>query len=304
MSINTPTNGLSARDFPTLFNGANTASLKSQRAYLRLLRYGLILQVLGVATSLIQFTDADCKFIVPYLSALFFGVSLLLTIILKTKQYEKIWYGGRAAAESVKTSAWRYAMCSEPYFRELHEKTVDEIFIENLRAVIEQRKNLAGAIAAQFPQGPQITDKMRSIRKLAAKERLGIYLEERIASQRDWYARKAAENQIAVERLFLVFIIAQALTLLFALTRIRFPELTNFTGLFAVIGSSTLAWLQIKKHQELAQSYAVTAHELGLVLEKGRHVNSDSDLAIFVGDAENAISREHTLWVARRDSSN
>lgn len=67
--------------------------------------------------------------------------------------------------------------------------------------------------------------------------------------------------------------------------------------------SAVLAWLQIRRHQELAQSYAVASHELALAESRARHVRSEEELARFVGDAEAAISREHTLWIARRDES-
>ena len=294
---------ISDSDMPSLFTCASTASANAQRTYLLLLAFGLILQVAGVAVSLYQPATPDNKWIVPAAAALFFGVSLILTIILKTRQYEKIWYGGRAAAESVKTGTWRYATCSDPYSCGLSEQIVDGTFVKNLRAILEERKYLSYAIGAEFPSGQQITDKMRAIRKLTINKRLQVYMDQRIGNQRDWYARKAKENQKAVNNLFWLFIIAQGLTLVFALIRIKWPDLINLTGIFAVIGASILAWLQIKKHQELAQSYAVTAHELGFVVERGRHVKTDSDLANFVADAETAISREHTLWVARRESA-
>lgn len=60
------------------------------------------------------------------------------------------------------------------------------------------------------------------------------------------------------------------------------------------------AWLQTKQHQTLATAYAVTAIELASVRTKIRWQTNQNDWAKFVSDAEEAFSREHTLWKASR----
>lgn len=59
----------------------------------------------------------------------------------------------------------------------------------------------------------------------------------------------------------------------------------------------------MRQHEELAQSYAVAALELGFIEEQVGRVSDDKGLSAFVADAESAISREHTLWIARRDGN-
>lgn len=290
---------LNNNDLPALYRSADTASFKGQRAYLLVLKVGLGLQVLAVTISLLP--KGNCGSFIAIVAAVAFGLSLLLTIILKSMHYERTWYGGRAAAESAKTSAWRYAVCAEPYQRQLDERSADELFLRSLNDVIQQRKSLAGAIGGAL-QGAQISDKMRAIRARSMADRLSIYLNGRISSQRHWYATKAEHSRRAMECLFFCSIGAQAFTLVFAVIRVTKPDFPNVTSIFSVAATSFLAWLQAKKYQELAQSYAVAANELGLILERGRHVSSETELSTFVGDAESAISREHTLWVSRRDS--
>ena len=75
----------------------------------------------------------------------------------------------------------------------------------------------------------------------------------------------------------------------------------KFVGLFTSIASALIAWLQIKQHKEQAQSYSIAELELGFIQQEAQYIADDLALSDFVGDAENAISREHTLWVARRD---
>ena len=59
-------------------------------------------------------------------------------------------------------------------------------------------------------------------------------------------------------------------------------------------------WIQIKKFSELAAAYTVTAHEIGLISPKLDAVQTKSELRIFVNEAEQGFSREHTMWIARR----
>ena len=53
----------------------------------------------------------------------------------------------------------------------------------------------------------------------------------------------------------------------------------------------------------LAASYAVADQELGAIEVTGPTINIESEWEVFVRDAEDAISREHTLWLARRGAS-
>jgi hypothetical protein len=288
---------LTRDDLPALYKSADKASLDAQRTYFNLLRAGLIFQIVAVAVSLLPTRFGS---FVAIIAAVAFGISLLLTIVLKTMHYERTWYGGRAAAESAKTSAWRYAVCAEPYLRQLDDRNADELLTKTLNDVIQQRKNLAGAIASSL-EGNEITEKMRTIRKMDVGNRISLYLKGRIKEQREWYSRKSEYSRKAMGRLFYCSILAQFVAFVFAIIRTAAPDFPNITGIFAVVATSVFTWLQAKKHQELVQSYSIAAAELGLIVEKGRHVTTESELSTFVGDAENAISREHTLWVSRRD---
>jgi hypothetical protein len=72
-------------------------------------------------------------------------------------------------------------------------------------------------------------------------------------------------------------------------------------GVLTSLCASLLAWMQVKQYQELSQSYAIAAQELGLISALAKHSQSEADFSAFVADAETAMSREHTLWTARRD---
>lgn len=56
------------------------------------------------------------------------------------------------------------------------------------------------------------------------------------------------------------------------------------------------------RFRELSASYALAAHEISLIREQSRQAMSDDQLSQFVGDAEDVFSREHTQWIARKDT--
>jgi len=135
-------------------------------------------------------------------------------------------------------------------------------------------------------------------------ERKKTYLNGRVKDQRQWYGVKAKANRWAGEKYFVLVIICQLLAASSSLAGVRWPDArVHFTGLFAALASAFIAWLEVKQHGELAQAYSVAEFDLSLVEQRALYVNNEASFSSFVADAENAISREHTLWIARRDKS-
>jgi len=60
--------------------------------------------------------------------------AVIVELYLFIVRPERIWYEGRAAAESVKTMAWRYGVGGAPFG--LGEKGVDELFLGRLREIL------------------------------------------------------------------------------------------------------------------------------------------------------------------------
>jgi hypothetical protein len=74
----------------------------------------------------------------------------------------------------------------------------------------------------------------------------------------------------------------------------------NLGGLFSALASALIAWLQVRQHEELAQTYSVTALDLGFIEEQGTAAATEKDLSAFVGDAEDTLGQEHSQWIARK----
>ncbi len=292
---------LNEKEYPALFLAADRASAAAQAEYLNLTRGTLILLFVGAAFAAVSPALRPFNPAVATASALLLAVSVCLTAYLKTRKPEQLWYGGRAVAGSTKSMAWRYMTRAAPYLSDLRRAEVDQKFVLDLESIFKERKQLAFGFGGEFSEQPQITECMRAVRSASLEERRATYLAERISDQRRWYAKQAKSNRSAENKYFALIIISQLLALAAAIALVRWPDSTiKVTGLFTCLASALIAWLQLKQYRELTQSYSVAELELSFIQEQGQNIATEQGFSDFVADAESAISREHTLWIARR----
>lgn len=290
---------INSNDLPALYLAASNASSSAQRNYLLLIIVNLALLSVAALLASLNFTTDLGRPIATIAEAIAILASIITTVIIQLIHPEKDWYGGRAIAESVKSTAWRYMTCAKPYDKDA--TSVDRKFTTDLEAILKERKFLSGALGGKLSTHPQITEKMRWVRTLSIKQRKEIYILNRIKDQRNWYSINSELNKKKKDKSFAIIIAAQIFALLGALFVIRYTSFfINPVGFFLTAAASVLVWLQVKQYQELAQSYGLAAQELGMILEESKSVRNDQQLSKFVLNSENAISREHTLWVARK----
>lgn len=284
--------------FPSLYQAANDSSIVAQFRYVNLVRADLILMVAAAFVSSLSFEDNEVRRALSIVSATLLFIAFLVSMWLKFSRFERVWYGARAVSESVKSLAWRYMIGADPFSIDLKGNEAEKTFISRLQAILAERHHLA--FDFQKNLGDQISTKMREVRGKTTIERKNLYLEERVKEQRNWYANKASINQRASRRFFLIAIFFQLVAFGVSAYGIWQPEMANFVGFFSAVTASVFSWMQIKKFQELAQAYALTAQELSMIEAKALITLSEKELSEFVADSENAVSREHTMWVARR----
>jgi hypothetical protein len=289
-------------DYPALFRAADAASRSGQARFLCLFKADLVLLVMGALLTAVAVADIDHLRLLRGAAAVAFASSVLLTVIMRQRNDEEAWYGGRAAAESVKTRTWLYMMAADPFPGSLSPQEADRQFADDLASILRQQEQLGLALRpGQSDQRVQITDAMRSLREADLPEKRRTYGTDRVEHQCKWYSKNARDNHIAELRYYLLAIASQAAALITATIMTVWPATPlNYTAVFATLAAAFMSWTQVKKHNELAQIYEITSNELGLVADQLMHVKTHDELSGFVKDAESAISREHTLWVARR----
>ena len=284
------------KDYPNLYLSANDASISTQRWYLNAIKLYLSLLVTSAITN--QFAPKHLAWSV--FSALILIVTLGLSIYQAFKRFDIIWYNGRAVAESVKTRTWRFIMKTEPYQDDSYE-IVAKKFNSDVAEILKENKELCQYLNDQGT-GDCITAEMNRIRGLDLIKRRGFYKISRIDEQRKWYAKKAKANRIQSSIWFYSMIGSNLIAVVLALVQIACPKMGSFPiEILIVVASSILTWMQVKRYQELTTSYNLTAHEITIVRQNIDFCLTDTQLSDFVKDAENAFSREHTQWVARKD---
>ena len=264
---------VSSDDYPALFLAADRASLAAQRRHLLFTGAILVALVLGAALGALSAVIPSARTGLAVASTALVSLSFVLTAIRRALKPEKLWYGGRAVAESAKSMAWRYMTGAEPYFISAAGGDVDSKFIADLKSLVRDSDQLAVGVSSEYTDKPQISPRMRDVRANSLEGRKQIYLAQRISDQRRWYGKKARKSQTAESWYFVVILVSQALALASGAYMISAPvSKWNLVGVFSSLASALVAWLQVRQHEELAQSYAVAALELGFIEEQAEHV--------------------------------
>ncbi len=281
--------------FPAVYRSANELSQKSQSAFFLALKSHLILLIIGATLSVFSFSH----WISAVLQAVVFFGAFSCSVYLFAKRPDKNWYAGRAVAESIKTITWRYVCRAEPFQGDEESARVN--FRHKVQAVVDQNKDVVKA-HLDFVGDPQLTEMMTAIRAKSLEERKAEYAAGRVKDQLDWYASKARFNQKSSNNFFWILVIVNAIAVVFSLIRIAYVSLPFWpTDIFIAVAASLLGWMQAKRFSDLAAAYGLAAYEIGLIKEQCMAPQNESEFSAFVGDAENAFSREHTQWVARKD---
>jgi hypothetical protein len=231
--------------------------------------------------------------------------AFLLTAIVQSQfsalKPEQAWFEARAAAESARTLAWRYAVCGSPFSADLPPEEADRLFVGHLQEIMRSLGNLP--LTASGSDLQQITPWMRDLRRQPLPARIGTYQRLRLDEEQHWYAARAALNTRRARgwvAVMLTFEVVGALAaLLTGMGAITLP----IAGLAATVVAVATAWMRTNQHTSLASSYALTARELAAVRLLLREGCSEEEWAAFVDTAEGTISREHTLWRSTRGPS-
>jgi hypothetical protein len=222
----------------------------------------------------------------------------LTELYLVRDRPEQRWYEARAAAESAKTLGWRYAVGAEPFGVEaLSGRDADRLLIQRLDDVLTDLDDLA----SEPPHGgaEQITPAMRAVRVAPLLVRRAVYERWRIGEELEWYRAKGAWNQHRAHQLTLAVLAFEVVGVTGALLRVA-GITVNLLGVAAAGAAALGLWSQTRQHQVLAHAYAVTAQEVSSIRSLIQWQESEQEWSGFVDDAEAAISREHTLWRAKR----
>jgi hypothetical protein len=284
--------GLVDGDLPGLFEAADAASGRGQREYVSGVRWRLVLAVaaagLGVVPGRVEAAGV----------AVAFAVMVVVELRLRARRPEEVWYDGRAVAESAKSLAWRYSVRGLP-FGKGDEGEVERRFAAELGTLLDDVPTREVGTSVR----PPVTERMRVLRGSDLGARKAAYLAGRVDDQREWYARKAAVNETLARRWRLVMLVAEVVGIVAALGRVAGVLNVDLAGVLATIIAAGAAWSGMRQHSTLARAYTFAAEELAIARGRLEAVADEESWAREVNDAEEAVSREHTMWRASRSGA-
>ncbi|WP_179852785.1 DUF4231 domain-containing protein [Streptomyces sp. 1331.2] len=283
---------------PEFFWAADAASLRGQQRSVLLCAWELVLLVLAAATGSADGEPWAWPAAGAYLGA------IALAVVISRQNPQGLWYEGRAAAESVKTLAWKYAVRADAYQpppRALPD--AEGLYRFQLGRVLGAFRDGPAAVPGS---GVEVTAAMHDLREQPLAVRREVYLGERIQVQHDWYRAKARYCARAGYWAGVLGVLLPALGLVLAVLRALGAFTYDALGTVSAVAASVTAWAQLRQYRPLAAAYGLAAVELGQIQRQLARLDLDSPdaeevWARLARDAEDAISREHTTWQARRE---
>jgi SMODS and SLOG-associating 2TM effector domain 3/SMODS and SLOG-associating 2TM effector domain 1 len=287
--------GSSDDDLPALFKAADVSSLEGQRQFLAAMRIRLGALVVAAAGGVLVGRVGPPDWF-AFVAVIAFALALVAELFIFIGRPERVWYEGRAVAESVKTLAWRFAVGGAPLSLEGNDS--ERLFLSRLREILTDVSDLS--LSDCLSGREQITPAMRALREAGQEQRKEAYRVGRIENQAEWYARKGAWNGQRARRWRVAALAFEFAGIVVGVIMTIGLVDIDLLGVLAAIVATLTAWLQTKQHETLSRAYSVASQELAAVRSDWETERSEYQWAQFVDEAEEAISREHTLWRASR----
>lgn len=277
-------------DYPIIYKEADDSSNRKQKNYFLLLGLYLFITVLLSIFDSYFNDNFIMEKIIMFLSILI----IVFLFLFAFYDYQGKWYSSREVAESIKTICWRYCMRAEPY--NVSDEAADKILIDTMKDIINMNHTYNINMSVDFEKSDLLPKTMKDIRLKSLNDRFLYYKNFRVKNQKDWYSNKSFQKEKSSRIFFfLLIIISFTITFMIILDRDNLP-IQSLISLLSVL----FTWFQTKKYRELSQAYSLAAHEIGFIfLEEGKNFTEEK-FSKYVNNTENAFSREHTQWIARK----
>ncbi|MEA2596234.1 MAG: hypothetical protein QOF01_2703 [Thermomicrobiales bacterium] len=284
--------------YPSVYAAADAAAKDGHLRYVRLVQAELVLLILAAAGSVYQLPAIDEVRWQYAVQAMLLIGAFIAKLANRLRGYDDQWFESRAIAETVKSSTWRYMTRIEPFDGD--DEVADAAFTTALQTTLQTRGAFHHHLYRALPDGEPITHFMRRQRALPFPERKAFYQQERLADQIRWYSAKADANDRYAARWFWASLGFEGLALVGAIASIATTTSAGVVGLFATLSAGATAWTQLGRHNELRKSYGLAAYELTFLRIAMDDADEEATFAPTALEAEAAISREHTMWMAKR----
>ncbi|MDT3443543.1 MULTISPECIES: DUF4231 domain-containing protein [unclassified Pseudofrankia] len=297
--------------YPALHKEASSTSAAQQAMLFRLTKASLVLAVLSALFGALPIephvgeTEVDVATWIAIVA--FIGV-FVCNLALALRRPERTWYDARAVAESVKSLSWQFAVGGGEFAEaeRADGKSPEDVFRGRMDELLERMKEVGvDRLITHGPSGGTPSPSMTDLRTEDLIKRIDQYVAGRLDNQRNWYRKNARKNATNADRFLCVSIFIPFAGIVLGLVGVLTSLDVDFVGIAAAAAAAALAWTQSKDFETIARAYQHTERDLVKALDeveakRATYDDADKTWADFVDSAEQAISREHTLWLARR----
>lgn len=290
-------------DLPGLFRFADGAAVRRQRLTVDWVRRQLVLLVVAAAFSAVPWRLRSGHLdLLALISATAYVGALWFTWQTARHHHRENWQLHRSAAELLRSQCWRYAVCGAPFGREVPDAEGDfEVRVNDslheLRSVGWRDPRPAGSSAMERAL---ITRTMRELRAKPLAVRRDVYVRDRVMEQRDWYRRRTSQSRRAAAVWQSVAVLGTAAALAAAAARaFEWGASMDLVGLASSAAAASVAWSELRQYQPLVAAHSVVAQELDTMVVTMDKITAEDTWAGAVSAAEDAISPDHTAWLAR-----
>ena len=293
------TREMGEKDYPALFAWADGVSVDAQKLALCLERGRLGLLILGSFAPIVyaMWDDAASK-LLDGLVVVVLVLIIVIGLVAKVRRDDRVWFDGRAVAESAKAATWRYMMSMRPFVGVGSQA----LFLNRLKEIRSGRESLANSLSRQTASR-EPSDFMELVRDdWPFEDRRQFYLTARLKDQLKWYEQAAKKNGDWEQYTFWWFVGLQVVAVGAGVGKLVFEWHASVVPALMTAAAALIAWAEMKRYRELARSYAVTRDELREQEAAARMITDEVEFLAFIEAVEEAISREHTMWCVKRET--
>lgn len=289
-------------DLPDSYSSYDASAIIAQRSHFRLILFELgsavIISIISLIIAIIQ---QDTISRIGFLIIFFlFLMGIIRQLIAMKKQFERKWFAFRAVAESIKSLSWQYAMaCGD--FNESNPD-VSRLFLQRIERIKEIFQINPDPETISIESSNDLKQSMIEAREMGWQNKKKIYIKERLEDQIKWYTNKAKINKNRSDLYDWIIITFQIVGILISLVLLFIHPIVNGAPALAFTVTlivSIIGWSRSKQHAELVEPYLNAARELNDIRQEIKLAGGEAGFQILVEEAEHAISREHTMWLAK-----
>jgi hypothetical protein len=130
-------------EFPALYRAADQNSNDGQRRFITATRLRLASLVAAAGFGLFTWRTVSGD-VAGIAAAIAFGIALLSEIYLVRVRPDRLWYDGRAAAESAKTLTWRYLVGGTPLGREeASDREAERLLLDRFAQIARELEGIS-----------------------------------------------------------------------------------------------------------------------------------------------------------------